>query len=135
MVLAFGYAMSIEHSAFSTLCFFNTPHFQHSAFSTLRIFNTLHFQHSAFSTLRILNTPHFQHSAFSTPRIFNTLHFQHCGTPYSGTPALRIFMQTYYNYCKSECPFDQVGEPCCLLPSGDMPSKISNLHSQKTFDT
>ena len=36
MVLAFGYVLSIEHSAFSTLRFFNTPHFQHSAFSTLR---------------------------------------------------------------------------------------------------
>ena len=36
MVLGFGYVLSIEHSAFSTLRFFNTPHFQHSRFSTLR---------------------------------------------------------------------------------------------------
>ena len=70
----------IQHSAFSTLRIFNTPHFQHFALSTLRIFNTSHCQHSAFSTRRIFNTPHFQHSAF-----------QHSGTPYSGTPALSHF--------------------------------------------
>ena len=132
MVLAFGYALSIEHSAFSTLCFFNTPHFQHSAFSTLRVFNTLHFQHSAFSTLRIFNTPHFQHSAFLTLRIFNTAGLRTPGLRHSAFSCKPI---TIINYCKSECPFDQVGEPCCLLPSGDMPSKIPNLHSQKTFDT
>ena len=88
-----------QHSAFSTFAFsmlrtFNTPHFQHSALSTLRIFNAPHFQHSAFSTLRTFNTPHFQHSVFSALHIFNTPHFQHSGTPYSGTPSLRIFMQT-----------------------------------------
>ena len=44
MVLAFGYALSIEHSAFSTLRFFNTPHFQHTP--GLR---TLGLRHSAFS--------------------------------------------------------------------------------------
>ena len=66
-LLSFLYIF-LQHSAFSTLRIFYTPHFPHSAFSTLRIFYTPHFLHSAFSTLRIFYTPHFLHSASSTLR-------------------------------------------------------------------
>ena len=76
MVLAFGYALSIEHSAFSTLCIFNTPHFQHSAFSTLRIFNTPG-----------LRTPGLQHSAFSCKPIANG---RKCGAKKIGTLCVHV---------------------------------------------
>ena len=67
MVLAFGYVLSIEHSAFSTLRFFNTPHFQHSAFSTLRD------SRRAFFNVSIYLLSNLAHGGF--PQSFKSIQF------------------------------------------------------------